>query len=274
MTGVSAATHGTVALSAGKVIFEPDRDFDGPAEFRYAIADGRGGTASATVRVTVEPVDDPAPPTPPDEPKQEVKGESSASDLVLGCTEQLVVLEDVVPAGSKVRLVGVADRRFAGRTVSIVFVPSGKVVAKPKVAPDGSFTASAPLPPKRMRNSNLARYEARIGSERSLKLKLARRMRITAIGVTGGKVVVSGTVVGPLATKKADRVVELQRRVSCTRTESVAKTMPRPNGTFRIAVDVPAGQSAAVYRLRTKVRQSAASKRAVNTFTLPRGVNF
>jgi hypothetical protein len=50
--------------------------------------------------------------------------------------------------------------------------------------------------------------------------------------------------------------------------------MPRANGTFRIAVDVPAGQSAAVYRLRTKVRQSAASPRAVNTFTLPRGVNF
>ena len=274
VTGVSGATHGTVALTDGKAVFAPDRDFNGPAEFRYAIADGRGGTASATVRVTVEPVDDPAPPRPPDEPKQEVKGESSASDLVLGCTEQLVVLEDVVPAGSKVRLVGVADRRFAGRTVSIVFVPSGKVVAKPKVAPDGSFAASAPLPPKRLRNSNLARYEARIGSERSLKLKLARRMRITAIGVTGGKVVVSGTVVGPLATKKADRVVELQRRVSCTRTESVAKAMPRPNGTFRIAVDVPAGQSAAVYRLRTKVRQSAASSRAVNTFTLPRGVNF
>ena len=219
------------------------------------------------------PVVDPAPPVK-EEPKQEVKGESSASDLVLGCTERLVVLEDVVPVGSKVRLVGVADRRFAGRTVSIVFVPSGKVVAKPKVAPDGSFTASAPLPPKRLRNSNATRYEARIGKERSLKLKLVRRMRITSIGVSGGKVVVTGTVVGPLAAKKADRAIELQRSVSCTRTESVAKAMPRANGTFRIAVDVPAGQSAAVYRLRTKVRQSAASPRAVNTFTLPRGVNF
>ena len=148
------------------------------------------------------------------------------------------------------------------------------MVAKPKVAPDGSFAASAPLPPKRLRNSNLARYEARIGSQRSLKLKLVRRMRITTIGVSGGKVVVTGTVVGPARRPQGRPAVELQRRVSCTRTESVAKAMPRPNGSFRIAVDVPAGQSAAVYRLRTKVRPSAASKRAVNTFTLPRGVNF
>ena len=273
VTGVSGATHGTVALTGGKVVFAPDRDFNGPAEFRYAIADDHGGTASAAVRVTVEPVDDPSP-AKPEEPKLQVKGESSASDLVLGCTERMVVLEDVVPAGAKVRLVGVADRRFAGQAVSIVFVPSGKVVARPRVAADGSFAAAAPMPPKRLRNSNLARYEARIGSQRSLKLKLARRMRITTIGVSGGKVVVSGNVVGPLAARKADRVVELQRRVSCTRTESVAKTTPRPNGTFRIAVAVPPGERAAVYRLRTKVRQSKTSPRAVNTFTLPRGVNF
>jgi hypothetical protein len=219
--------------------------------------------------VTVEPVDDPV-----SKPEQEVKGESSASDLVLGCTERLVVLEDVVPVGSKVRLVGVADRQFAGRTVSIVFVPSGKVVAKPKVAPDGSFVASAPLPPKKLRNSNLARYEARIGSQRSLKLKLVRRMRITTIGASGGKLVVTGTVTRPLAVRKADRAVELQRRVSCTRDERVATAMPRADGSFRISVAVPAGQSAAVYRLRTKVRSSATSPRAVNTFTLPRGVNF
>ena len=115
------------------------------------------------------------------------------------------------------RLVGVADRRFAGRTVSIVFVPRGKVVAKPKVAADGSFSATAPLPPKRLRNSNAARYEARIGGERSLKLKLARRMRIASIGVAGGKVVVAAPSSARSRARKADRMVELQRRVSCTR---------------------------------------------------------
>ena len=138
----------------------------------------------------------------------------------------------------------------------------------------GSFVASAPLPPKGLRNSNLARYEARIGSQRSLKLKLVRRMRITTIGVSGGKLVVTGTVTRPLAARKADRAVELQRRVSCTRDERVATAMPRPDGSFRITVAVPPGQTAAVYRLRTRVRQSAASTGAVNTFTLPRGVNF
>lgn len=221
----------------------------------------------------VETPGDPAPPVK-QEPQQGVKGESSASDLVLGCTERMVVLEDVVPAGSKVRLVGVADRRFAGKAVSIVFVPSGQVVAKPKVAADGSFSATAPMPPKRLRNSNAARYEARIGAERSLKLKLARRMRITSIGVAGGKLVVTGTVAGPLAARKPDRMIELQRSVSCTRTERVAGVLPAANGSFRITVPVPAGAAAAVYRLRTKVRLSRSSTRAVNTFTLPRGVNF
>jgi PKD repeat protein len=222
-----------------------------------------------TPPVTEEPVKDP----PPKQEQQEVKGES-ASDLVLGCAEQMVVLEDVVPVGSKVRLVGVADRRFAGKTVSIVFVPSGKVVARPKVAADGSFSATAPLPPKRIRNTNAARYEARIGAERSLKLKLMRRMRITSIGVAGGKLVVGGTVIGPFAARKADRMIELQRRVSCTRSERVARALPRANGSFRIAVPVPAGTAAAVYRLRTKVRATRSSTRAVDTFTLPRGVNF
>ena len=143
-----------------------------------------------------------------------------------------------------------------------------------KVVVDAVVTCESLVRPKRIRNTNAARYEARIGAERSLKLKLMRRMRITSIGVAGGKLVVSGTVIGPFAARKADRMIELQRRVSCTRSERVARALPRANGSFRISVPVPAGTAAAVYRLRTKVRATRSSTRAVDTFTLPRGVNF
>lgn len=91
--------------------------------------------------VTVPPGEEP--------PAGEVKGQTvTAADLLLGCTERLVVLEDVVPDHGRVKLVGVADRRFAGRTAAISFVPTSKVVARPKVSADGSFSATAPLPPQ------------------------------------------------------------------------------------------------------------------------------
>ena len=200
--------------------------------------------------------------------------QSTAADLVRACTARGVVLEDVVPTGSRVRLLGVADRKFVGRRVTIVFAGTGKVVARPTVGPDGSFAATAPLPARRLRNSNRARYEARIGSERSLKLKLTRRMIVTALRGANGKVTIAGRVIGPLAARPKDRTIVLERRVTCSKLVTVTRLRPRANGAFRITVDAPAGQSAAVYRLRTKVRKTRRAQRLSSTFTLPRAVNF
>ena len=290
-TGAGAPVR-DVRVDFGVTGKHPGGDFlttgaDGVARYCYRGAMVGDDTITASVgaltRTGVKHWRNPAPPpetggTRPEDPppdRGEVKGEETgASDLVLACTERLVVLEDVVPVGKHVRLVGVADRRFAGRKVSIVFAPTGKAVASPVVAADGSFSATAPLPPKRLRGSNAARYEARVGSNRSLKLKLARRMRITAMSAAGGKVTIAGRVSGPFALRKADRMVELQRRVGCTKTVFVAKVMPKPDGSFRLTVKAPKGETAAVYRLRTKVRSSPKSKRPLNTFTLPRGIDF
>ncbi len=200
--------------------------------------------------------------------------QASAADLVRACSSRGVVLEDVVPTGNRVRLVGVAEKRFAGRRVDIVFAATGKVVARPTVGSDGAFAASAPLPPKRLRNSNRARYEARIGAERSLKLKLARRMLVTSLRASGGKVTIAGRVIGPLAKRPKDRGIVLERRVTCTRLVTVSTFRPRANGTFKVTAVIPAGESAAVYRLRTKVRTSTRSPRLSRTFTLPRAVDF
>ena len=271
----TGATHGSVELAGGTVRYAPAAGYSGAAAFGYTISDGRGGSANGRVDVTVQPP--PPPVTVPAEepPAGEVKGQTTTSaDLLLGCTERLVVLEDVVPDRGRVKLVGVADRRFAGQTVAISFVPTSKVVARPTVSADGSFSAIAPLPPKRLRNSNLARYEARIGSQRSLKLKLARRMRITGITASSGKVTITGRVIGPLAARRADRGIELERRVSCSRNVRVARTTPRADGSFRLSIAAPADQASAVYRLRTKVRRSLKTSKSVETFTLPRGVDF
>jgi VCBS repeat-containing protein len=61
IVSVSAATHGTVVLNtqsnpqANTITFTPDAGYLGPASFTYTISDGRGGTATATVNLTVAP---------------------------------------------------------------------------------------------------------------------------------------------------------------------------------------------------------------------------
>ncbi|HEV7951045.1 MAG TPA: DUF4082 domain-containing protein, partial [Glaciihabitans sp.] len=55
VTGASGATNGTVSFNAqtNAVSFTPTSGYTGAAGFNYAIADGRGGTASASVALTV-----------------------------------------------------------------------------------------------------------------------------------------------------------------------------------------------------------------------------
>ena len=191
-----------------------------------------------------------------------------------GLQRPAVVLEDVFIEGKKVRLLGVAAREFAGRKVSMVFGATGKTVATATVGADGHFTATAPLPAKKLRNSNKARYVAKIGSEASLALKLARRMLVTKVAAAGSRVTIAGRVIGPLATRSKDRTITLQRIVACKNAETVRTFAPAKSGSFSITVNAPAGQRAAVYRLSTRVRKNTRTKKLTTTFTLPRAVDF
>ncbi len=58
ITAVGDATHGTVALVGGNVVFTPAPDYFGPASFTYTVSDGQGGTSTATVNVNVTAVND------------------------------------------------------------------------------------------------------------------------------------------------------------------------------------------------------------------------
>ncbi|HKF42609.1 MAG TPA: Ig-like domain-containing protein [Thermoanaerobaculia bacterium] len=53
ITGVSVASNGSVSATATKVTYTPNKDFLGTDSFTYSITDGRGGTASARVTVSV-----------------------------------------------------------------------------------------------------------------------------------------------------------------------------------------------------------------------------
>ncbi|MCB1507598.1 MAG: tandem-95 repeat protein, partial [Hyphomicrobiaceae bacterium] len=57
ITGVGNAVNGTVALNGSTVTFTPNADFNGAASFTYTIDNG-AGTDTATVDITVDPVND------------------------------------------------------------------------------------------------------------------------------------------------------------------------------------------------------------------------
>ncbi|WP_433827506.1 Ig-like domain-containing protein [Actinoplanes sp. CA-015351] len=46
-------SHGGVTVTAGKVVYTPVAGYHGPDTFHYTVSDGQGGTAGATVAVTV-----------------------------------------------------------------------------------------------------------------------------------------------------------------------------------------------------------------------------
>ncbi len=55
---VGNAASGTVQLTGGVVTFMPAANFFGSAGFDYTVSDGKGGTATGRVTVTVTPVND------------------------------------------------------------------------------------------------------------------------------------------------------------------------------------------------------------------------
>ena len=50
--------HGTATVAGSSLVYTPGQDYAGPDEVGLLVTDGRGGTATATVTLTVRPVDD------------------------------------------------------------------------------------------------------------------------------------------------------------------------------------------------------------------------
>jgi hypothetical protein len=200
--------------------------------------------------------------------------QGGVADQLLQCTDRKLVLVDVLRRGSRVKLLGAANRDYVGRRVAIRLRATGKIVAHATVRKDGSFQTYAPAPPAAMmstnRRANRVRYRAEIGKELSLPLKLRRRMVVSSMTSRKGKVTIVGRVIRPLTTPVS--TIRVVRRVSCHKVVLVARVKPREDGTFRITVKAPRDRAAAVYRLVTRVREKLSNPRTYPTYTLPRGV--
>ena len=57
----AVATHGAVSISGGEITYTPNLNFYGSDVVTYGISDGNGGTATGTLTVTVNPVNDGGP---------------------------------------------------------------------------------------------------------------------------------------------------------------------------------------------------------------------
>lgn len=202
-------------------------------------------------------------------------GEVAPIDVVpqeaLQCGSRRLALIDVVDRGSYVALYGAADKRYAGKRVAIRSkADGGKVVARPKVSKAGLFRAKAQLPPARYRDTNMARYTATIGEQKSLALKLHRRMMFTSIRSRYGKVTLSGVVTQPWTSPPSGIV--LRQRLTCRKQKIVARIRPDSRGRFRVTLKAPKKGDVGVYRATTMVGYPDGPD--FRTYTLPGLVRF
>ena len=134
---VTAATagSGTVEITpSGTLIYRPGANFAGQDTIRYRIVDGRGGTAEAVVRVTVDPVNDaPVAPTP-GVPVEAVGGRPVVIDGLAGASDidgdRLTIVnatagQGTVAIGPDGRLVYAPPLSFVGTTTITYTVSDG-----------------------------------------------------------------------------------------------------------------------------------------------------
>ena len=252
ITDVVDAQHGTARIANGNVAFVAAAGFDGIASFRYRVGDPAGGVAMATVRVMV--------------------GAVKGTEQLFGCADRPIVLEDVVPDGRKVRLMGIVHPKHAGAKIELKLMPGAKTVARPVVGADGRYAATVPMP--KGKTGEKARYIAVLGSERSTELRLWRRMWMSRVQVKATSVIISGRVTTPLAKKPADRMIEVREQAVCETGNVVARVQPGKDGKFRVVIKRRPDQLGAVYRLFSRVPANKRSSKLFPTFTLPRAVDF
>jgi hypothetical protein len=204
-------------------------------------------------------------------PQGEVAPVSAVPEQALSCGTRRLALINVLDRGKYVAIYGAADKRLAGKRVAIWSKADREVVARPRVSKAGLFRARAPLPPERYRYTNTARYMAVHGKDKSLNLKLHRRMVFTSIRSAHGKVTLSGVVTKPWTD---DRTIVIRQRLTCRKQRIVARVHPDSNGRFKVTVKAPKNGDVGVYRATTMVAYPDPSAPDFRTYTLPGLVRF
>jgi hypothetical protein len=195
------------------------------------------------------------------------------------CARGDLRLTDVYGRGRRTVLRGVAGPNSVGATVGL-YALSGKRVATATVRGDLSFSTTAALPARSIRNTNSARFQARLGRERSARLKFARRMTGTvARRLDPVRVQIGGRITGPLAKPVAGVVVRASARCPSAsfRGTVVARGIRvRPNGRWTANITLPAALrgSRVFLRAETRVRRTTRNPKTYRTFSLIQGVGL
>ncbi len=195
------------------------------------------------------------------------------ADLALQCTTRRIVLIDVLQSKGKVRLFGVADRRFTGRRVTIRFTATNKIVARPRRAPDravhGHRPAAAEEDPRDQQGA-LHRPD-RQGEELQAQARAAdagvehEGPRAQGHDHRAGRAPARGA--GAAGGRQAPRVVRpLPRDQALHAAARTGASGSRSAG--------PPSRQAAAYRLQTRVRKFTSNPKTYPTFTLPRYVDL
>ncbi|MEA2230986.1 MAG: hypothetical protein QOD83_802 [Solirubrobacteraceae bacterium] len=195
------------------------------------------------------------------------------------CSQGQLQLTDVYGLRGRTVLRGVAGPEAVGVNVSIF--SSGKRVATATVRGDLSFSTTAALPPKSIRNTNAARFEARLGTQRSLKLKFARRMTETvARRLSATSVQIGGRVTAPLAQPVA--AVRIRASSQCPGRTSFrgpvvargVRVRSRGRWTARVTLPSSLRGTRVFLRAETRVRKTTRNPKRFPTFSLIQGVTL
>jgi hypothetical protein len=188
--------------------------------------------------------------------------------LLLGCSRSQLVLNDAYIHGSRVLLIGSAAKTLIGKKVKIIFGTGNQQVASATVKANGEYSTTAPLPPARIREALTTRYTAEIGSQRSLHLKLTRRLELEPPKASSGTVTLSGRVFLPLT--KPISPIAVEQQLECGKTTVIDTFTPPASGLFHITIRVPANAKAGIYTLKSKVAANLhATHHGFTTYSLP-----
>lgn len=221
-----------------------------------------GATATATARVTripQTPIVDPTTPLPQPTP-------SPTTPDLPACARDLMI-SDVAVSGRRSRIEGRARRAFAGQQVSVRYQPSGsRVIARPRVRADGTFSTTVSRPSSPPKTSDRARYSARIGGTDTRWIKLTRRMGSTTVehDPQTGRLSVSGTVAPPVA--RGARL-QVTRSDVCGDYKTIGTLRVHSNGTFNGTVATAPSAAAPVAFIRLSLRVRSSNRRSASTFT-------
>lgn len=171
----------------------------------------------------------------------------------------------------KTTVTGVADRKYAGQTVTIRFLGTNKVAGTTTVGADGRFSLQvADGDPKNRLAANKRRYRAEVAGARSVALKLTRRFDVTSVTASGTSWKVRAKASGPI---KKGTLVRVRVLDNCDGQgwKQVATARLSANGTVAVSIAAPPAGGFQLVRLETAVPLRKGGKTS-KTFTVPRGL--